>query len=106
MTKGTYKSSDEDNPRSSAFATDLIGKKERSCLDDVQLWGFGHTHYCSESVCGQVKLVSNQRGYVLPNMDKMGSPETPEKLKSKVLKFLPDDGVNRGAFYPGKVIEV
>ncbi|KAG5305432.1 serine/threonine phosphatase [Histoplasma capsulatum G186AR] len=72
-TKGTSKSSDECNPWNSAFATCLLGRKEISCLDDVQWWIFGHTHNSTELICGQVKLVSNQRGYVLPNKEKNGS---------------------------------
>lgn len=105
LTRGTSKPTDEGNQWSSAFATDLIGKNERSCLDDVQWWVFGHTHYSSESVCGQVKLVSNQRGYVLPSMGKRRTPETSGTFKFKLRKVLLEGGANRGIFDPEKVIE-
>ena len=104
-TKGTSKPSDEANPWSSAFATDLIGNKEKTCFDDVQWWIFGHTHYCTELICGQVKLVSNQRGYVLPSKTKDGGAEVSGKSPSRILKFW-NSGQHSGAFLPDKVIEV
>ncbi|EGE08809.1 Ser/Thr protein phosphatase [Trichophyton equinum CBS 127.97] len=64
--RGTSKASDEGNPWSSAFGTDLLDGTQRSCLDHVYCWIYGHTHHSSESIRGQVRLVSNQRGYVLP----------------------------------------
>ncbi|EZF34385.1 hypothetical protein H109_02348 [Trichophyton interdigitale MR816] len=64
--RGTSKASDEGNPWSSAFGTDLLDDTQRSCLDHVYCWIYGHTHHSSESIRGQVRLVSNQRGYVLP----------------------------------------
>ncbi|PGH15069.1 hypothetical protein AJ80_05694 [Polytolypa hystricis UAMH7299] len=104
-TKGTSKPSDEGNPWSSAFATDLIGNKEKSCLDDVQWWVFGHTHYSTESVCGQVKLVSNQRGYVLPNKNKDGT-EVSGKFPSRIRKIWDNGRRDQSTFHPEKVIEV
>ncbi|OAX83272.1 hypothetical protein ACJ72_02365 [Emergomyces africanus] len=104
-TKNTSKSSDEGSPWSSAFGTDLIGRKERSCLDDVQWWIFGHTHHSTESIRGQVKLVSDQRGYVLPNKDKNES-KIPGRLASTVLKFLDYSRQQRDSFNAEKIIEV
>ncbi|KAK2797612.1 hypothetical protein FQN50_009125 [Emmonsiellopsis sp. PD_5] len=104
-TKGTSKSSDEGNPWSSAFGTDLLGRKERSCLDDVQWWIFGHTHHSTESSRGQVKLVSNQRGYVLPNKDKDGS-EISGSFVSKVLKLWGYSSQKQDTFNAQKIIEV
>ncbi|KAK2746022.1 hypothetical protein FQN55_005844 [Onygenales sp. PD_40] len=103
-TKGT-KSSDEGNPWSSAFGTDLLGQKERSHLYDVQLWIFGHTHHSAELLRGQVKLVSNQRGYVVPNGGKNG-PEISGSLPSKVLKLWGYTRRKQGAFDVQKIIEV
>ena len=104
-TKGTSKPSDESNPWSSAFATDLIGNEEKSCLDDVQWWVFGHTHYSTDSVRGQVKLVSNQRGYVLPNKNE-DRTEISGKFSSRILKIWDSDRRQQGTFHPEKVIEV
>lgn len=50
------------NPWSVAFGTDLLSEK----WDSVKLWIFGHTHYTTEFKENGVRVVSNQRGYVLP----------------------------------------
>lgn len=50
----------------SAFSTDIIGNPQFPALSVVQWWVFGHTHYTTSIKIGQVKIVSNQRGYVLP----------------------------------------
>jgi hypothetical protein len=102
--KGSSKPSDEGNPWSSAFATDLIGNKDKSPLDDVQWWVFGHTHYCTEFICGQIKLVSNQRGYVLPNKD--NGTDDSAKVTPKILKILGGGRQKQYAFYLDKIIEV
>ena len=79
-TRGTSAPANEGNAWSSAFGTDLLGQEDSSILDTVQCWVFGHTHYCSESILGHVRLVSNQRGYVFPNatpaMSEGGKPPT------------------------------
>ncbi|KAG5291483.1 serine/threonine phosphatase [Histoplasma ohiense] len=106
LTKGTSKSSDECNPWSSAFATCLLlGRKEISYLDDVQWWVFGHTHNSTESICGQVKLVSNQRGYVLPNKEKNGS-QILGSFPSTVLNLWGYGRQKQNAFNARKTIEV
>jgi len=50
------------NPWSAAFGTDLLSEK----WDGVKLWVFGHTHYTTEFKEKGIRVVSNQRGYVLP----------------------------------------
>lgn len=65
-TKGTSAPEHADNAWSSAFSTDLIGNPKWNALSDVQWWVFGHTHYTNFTRIGQVKVISNQRGYVLP----------------------------------------
>ncbi|TVY83022.1 Uncharacterized protein LSUE1_G002427 [Lachnellula suecica] len=51
------------NAWSSAFATDLIKEGD---WNGVKVWVFGHTHFTTQfKKCG-VKIMSNQRGYVLP----------------------------------------
>lgn len=54
-----------------AFATDLLceeaKEEDRALLQEVGYWVFGHTHYTTKFMEGQVKVVSNQRGYIFPN---------------------------------------
>lgn len=105
-TKGTSSPSNEGNPWSSAFGTDLLQGKESSCLDDVQWWIYGHTHYCTELTYGKVKVFSNQRGYVFPRNDHGKSGE-PERLLSKVQRVLVDGRQHQGSvFDPEKIIDV
>lgn len=52
------------NPWNSAFGTDLLmGSYE---WPDVKLLIFGYTHYSTEFVKDGIRVISNQRGYVLP----------------------------------------
>jgi predicted phosphodiesterase len=51
------------NPWSSAFATDLLGDPS---WGDVKAWVFGHTHFTTQFERNGIKVISNQRGYVLP----------------------------------------
>jgi hypothetical protein len=66
----------EGTPLSDAFGTELLdiihNKKKTPSLLDVQWLVFGHTHYITNIVQGTVKLVGNQRGYVLPKPDAEG----------------------------------
>ena len=50
------------NPWSVAFGTDLLSNKWKG----VKLWIFGHTHYTTEFKENGIRVMSNQRGYVLP----------------------------------------
>ncbi|KAK2762723.1 hypothetical protein FQN54_000897 [Arachnomyces sp. PD_36] len=104
-TKGTSSPSNENNPWSSAFGTDLLQSEGNSCLDDVQWWIFGHTHYSTESTRGQVRLVSNQRGYVFPKTDQ-GKSANSGGLVSKIRKFQADNRKQQGTFDSEKVIEI
>ncbi|PGH05956.1 hypothetical protein AJ79_06645 [Helicocarpus griseus UAMH5409] len=106
LTKGTSKPTDKNNPWSSAFGTDLLGREEGSCLDGVQWWISGHTHYSTELITGKVKLVSNQRGCILPNTDDDGR-EARAKFTSRVLLKVWDNVKQKqGTFDPEKTIEV
>lgn len=51
------------NPWTPAFATDLLSD---GVWKRVQTWVFGHTHYSADFVRNGTRVVSNQRGYVLP----------------------------------------
>lgn len=50
------------NPWSVVFGTDILSQT----LDGVKVWVFGHTHHTTDFKEGEVRVVSNQRGYVLP----------------------------------------
>jgi hypothetical protein len=109
-TNRTSKPSNEGNPWSSAFATDLLGKEE-SCLNGVQWWIYGHTHYSSESACGEIKLVSNQRGYIMPGKNESDSATvrgltTKALVALKLLKICDDSHGHETPFDPTKVIGI
>ncbi|KAE8146849.1 Metallo-dependent phosphatase-like protein [Aspergillus avenaceus] len=55
------------NPWRFAFGTDVLARASES--EGVKVWVFGHTHHTTEFKEGRVKVVSNQRGYVLPWSD-------------------------------------
>ncbi|EQK99584.1 hypothetical protein OCS_04701 [Ophiocordyceps sinensis CO18] len=64
--EGTSQPGHSDNPWSSAFATDLLAQEG---WGGVSVWVFGHTHYSTDfSLPSGIRLVANQRGYVLPCM--------------------------------------
>ncbi|KAK7544375.1 Metallo-dependent phosphatase-like protein [Phyllosticta citribraziliensis] len=59
------------NPWTSAFATDLLGAAESGkAWDAIRVWVFGHTHYSTNFKVNGTRVVSNQRGYVLPGLVK------------------------------------
>lgn len=60
------------NPWTCAFATALISTHNWS---NVKAWIFGHTHYCTDTVQNGIRVLANQRGYVLSNQAK--SSKTP-----------------------------
>ncbi|KAI8710431.1 Metallophos domain-containing protein [Fusarium sp. LHS14.1] len=60
---GTSRPEHTENPWTCAFATNLTGQDE---WDGVRVWVFGHTHYSTDLTCNGIRLVANQRGYVLP----------------------------------------
>lgn len=62
---GTSSPDHANNAWNSAFSTDLIGNEQYPALSDVQCWVFGHTYYTTCMKLGNVKIISNQRGYVL-----------------------------------------
>ncbi|PYI00411.1 calcineurin-like phosphoesterase [Aspergillus sclerotiicarbonarius CBS 121057] len=50
------------NPWRVTFGTDVLSQ----AVDGVKVWIFGHTHYTTDFKEKGVRVVSNQRGYVLP----------------------------------------
>ncbi|KAH6706201.1 ser/Thr protein phosphatase-like protein superfamily [Leptodontidium sp. MPI-SDFR-AT-0119] len=67
---------DVGNPWSSAFATDLLGD---ASWGEVKAWVFGHTHFTTNFERNGIKVVNNQRGYVLPGTRKGKSEERDRK---------------------------
>ncbi|OGM50008.1 hypothetical protein ABOM_001264 [Aspergillus bombycis] len=63
LLRGTSSPQHAHSPWGVAFATDVLS---RIPLDGVKVWVFGHTHYTTDFREGEVRVVSNQRGYVLP----------------------------------------
>ncbi|KAL2817969.1 Metallo-dependent phosphatase-like protein [Aspergillus cavernicola] len=61
------------NPWSSAFATDILSQISKS--SGVKAWVFGHTHYTTEFKNQGIRVVANQRGYVLPWNNLKGSKD-------------------------------
>ncbi|KAI9754208.1 MAG: hypothetical protein M4579_004805 [Chaenotheca gracillima] len=106
--QGTSKPSDVSNPWSSAFATDLFGGEGiNSSLSDVQCWIFGHTHYTTEFSYGTVKLVSNQRGYVLPGREDQQSLLPSTTLQSLLQRFTISSSPNKNReFDTRKVVKI
>lgn len=100
--KGTSQPKDVGNPWSSAFATDLLGER---VFANVRYWVFGHTHFTTEFSEGPIRLVSNQRGYVLNGgaSEKQARKAT---THSAIPQLLKSAGSNHHAFDGGKVIEI
>ncbi|KAI1073494.1 putative calcineurin-like phosphoesterase [Whalleya microplaca] len=61
--EGTSRPEHSSNPWTSAFATDLVGQ---GGWIGVKTWVFGHTHYSTNLTRNGIRIVANQRGYVLP----------------------------------------
>ncbi|GKZ33892.1 hypothetical protein AbraIFM66950_003979 [Aspergillus brasiliensis] len=63
--QGTSSPEHAHSPWSAAFGTDILSVVP----DEVKVWVFGHTHYTTDFREKGVRVVSNQRGYVLPWSD-------------------------------------
>ena len=61
------------NPWNTAFGTKLLGDAAIDPFEKVSCWVFGHTHYTTEFRMGGVRVVSNQRGYVIPDQGEKGA---------------------------------
>ena len=111
-TQQTSKPSDINNPWTSAFASDLIGLKDTPVLSEVQWWIFGHTHYSTHFTKDGVKVVSNQRGYSLPQITDHTAPTAIRKSFGSDLitsisgGLISRRGQNQSAFDGQKIINV
>ncbi|KAF2435244.1 hypothetical protein EJ08DRAFT_394568 [Tothia fuscella] len=78
------------SPWNGAFATDLLTAEH--VWDGVKTWIFGDTHYSTEFTMSNIRIVSNQQGYVLPGAqmkapDGCGKGDWKAFDASKVLKL-------------------
>ncbi|KAF7912711.1 uncharacterized protein EAF01_001732 [Botrytis porri] len=62
---GTSSPKNSNNPWGSVFATELLGNSSTNWVD-VKVWVFGHTHFTTDMEKNGVRVLSNQRGYVIP----------------------------------------
>ena len=100
--QGTSRPSDLVKPWSCAFSTDLLAHK---ALADTQLWVFGHTHFSCDFKQGEVRLVSNQRGYVLHGVRLQ--KESPKRTKRSLFSsYAKSKGSKDNNFDVSKVIKV
>jgi predicted phosphodiesterase len=92
------------NPWGSAFATDLLGNEDKPALSDVQWWIFGHTHFCTEFSKANVRVVSNQRGYVMPEAAEKQAPTSFFQSLVRKTKLLSTN--SQSTFQVKKVIRI
>lgn len=79
--EGTSRPEHVANPWTAAFATDIL--QLPGVCDGVGTWVFGHTHYSTEFVRDDIRIVANQRGYVLPGSVTARAEEEVEGRKRK-----------------------
>ncbi|KAK4150205.1 Metallo-dependent phosphatase-like protein [Chaetomidium leptoderma] len=74
--EGSARPEQVSNPWTPAFATDLVDKEG---WVGVKTWVFGHTHYSAQLFRNGIRLLSNQRGYVLPGSAALKEDSTKRK---------------------------
>ncbi len=81
---GTSDPKHEQNPWNSAFSTDILESQLASWkgIENIKFWVFGHTHWCADFQSGNIRVVSNQRGYVLPDPLMKSRSEIAQRAKS------------------------
>ncbi|KAJ2974966.1 hypothetical protein NQ176_g5781 [Zarea fungicola] len=62
--EGSSRPEHAESPWSSAFATEMLAS---GGWDPVKTWVFGHTHHSTDMVRNGIRVVANQRGYVVPS---------------------------------------
>ena len=105
----TSEPKDRGSPWSSAFSTDLLGMGgdfALSALDDVQWWIFGHTHFTTSLTLGQVRLVSNQRGYVFPRAGRAPAAPTSISLRESITRLWERHRIREDVFDVRRTITV
>jgi len=79
--EGTSRPEHSANPWTPAFATDLV---DEPAWNGVKIWVFGHTHFSTDFLRNGIRLVANQRGYVVPGIK---APKKESKLKGSSHDF-------------------
>ncbi|KAI1341658.1 Metallo-dependent phosphatase-like protein [Xylariaceae sp. FL0016] len=73
---GTSRPEHRQNPWNAAFATDLLDSGDWT---GVRVWVFGHTHHCVDFERDGLRVVANQRGYIIPDSQQQGPEESGTK---------------------------
>ncbi|CAI7612132.1 unnamed protein product [Penicillium bialowiezense] len=68
--QGTSSPQNTNNPWTPAFATDILSRIPNP--SGIKAWVFGHTHYTNDFKSHGIRLLANQRGYVLPGSNSNG----------------------------------
>lgn len=79
--EGTSRPEQVGNLWNSAFATDLICNSKD--WEGVKVWVFGHTHFTTEIRKQGIRIVSNQRGYVLPGSEGVKRSVNDKKVEER-----------------------
>ena len=79
--EGTSRPEHTANPWTAAFATDLL--QQPNVWDGVRAWVFGHTHYSTAFLREGIRVVANQRGYVLPGSVAARGEEAEGRTRTK-----------------------
>ncbi|KAH7012438.1 uncharacterized protein B0I36DRAFT_339178, partial [Microdochium trichocladiopsis] len=82
--EGTSRPEHTANPWTAAFATDLL--QQPGVWDGVKAWVFGHTHYSTAFLRKGIRVVANQRGYVLPGSVAARGEEAVARKRNKTKK--------------------
>ncbi|KAL2801316.1 Metallo-dependent phosphatase-like protein [Aspergillus keveii] len=72
-TQATSSPQHANSPWGSAFGTDILSQVSNP--SGVKAWIFGHTHYTTDFKDRGIRVIANQRGYVLPWTDPKGSKD-------------------------------
>lgn len=77
--KGTSRPEHITNPWTCAFASDTL---REAAVESVKVWVYGHTHFSTDFIDKEsgIRVIANQRGYVLPGQD--------ERSAFKVIKTI------------------
>lgn len=98
--EGTSRPKDAGNPWSAAFASNVLDREGGDGWGEegVQVWAYGHTHYCTDFRKSGVRLVANQRGSVLPGteMARKEAEVWEERIKPELGAFDPRFTISLG----------